>query len=144
MVFGFFFFPSFLSTLEYERLGFGKLLYCLKSSYIRITNIVQVAKHRLAHFTGLLLFVRAKCSPRKPGRQFAPSGAIPKKHAYVQGWIFNASKPESDGLILENGGKWEPAEVDLLVIVSSESRKRGVLISTSPLRIHSLTAKVIL
>lgn len=86
------FFSSFLPTLEFERRGFGKLLYCLKSSYVSITNVVQVAKHRLATS-------RACCCLSEPnvylawksGRQFAPSGAIPKKHAYVQGWILNAS-----------------------------------------------------
>lgn len=108
-------FSLFLPALEFERPE-GKLLRCLSHSE-SLTNIVQAAQHRLAHCTGLLLSAKAEYFTWKSGGQFAPSGAIPKKHACVQGWILNASSQNSNDLISENDGKHEPSDMGLCVTI---------------------------
>lgn len=95
-VLAFSFFPI-PSSFGVERPG-GKLLRCLSHSDSP-TSIVPAAQHHLAHCTGLLLSAKAEHFTWRSGGQFAPSGAIPKKHACVQGWILNASSQSSSDLM---------------------------------------------
>lgn len=122
LAFFFFFFPIPANFGVWKTRG--KTAALSQSFWVSLTNIVQAAQHHLAHCTGLLLSAKAKYFTWKSDGQFAPSGAIPKKHACVQGWIVNASSQNSNDLISENDGKHEPSDMGLSVImVLTKSQK---------------------